>query len=433
MDNYNETLNYIHSLGMYSNPPHTDLRKIKYLCSLFGSPQDCYKTIHVAGTNGKGSTVAMLFNILKELGYKTGKFISPYIENFNERISTDNGDISEEDLVYYANKIKKTLDKNNIPNEFMPNEFDFVTLTAFLYYKEKGCEYAVIETGLGGSLDPTNVIKSPLASVITSIGLDHMQILGDTVEEIAVWKCGIIKRNSPVVLYPLNKESVTNIVKKTANEKNSEFIIPDVKSLKITDENIDFTQFEYKNKTYKIKLLGRHQIYNALTVIETINCLFKNDSVLYNAIYNGIEKTFFPARFEILSREPPIILDGAHNISGVIALKETIKNLLPNKKIILVCGMMRDKNPDELIKIIAGEDFVAQFIGVPVDSSRAEDPRILCKIAEKYHSDCGYCDDLKELEYLFLNAYKLNRPVVCFGSLYLAGDVKKILNNARPT
>ncbi|MCL2816602.1 MAG: Mur ligase family protein, partial [Oscillospiraceae bacterium] len=253
MNNYTETLNYIHSLGKYSNPPHTDLSKIKYLCNLFGNPQDSYKTIHIAGTNGKGSSAAMLANILTELGYKTGRFISPFITDFTERISVDGVDISEEDIVYYAGKIKKTIDA--LESKFMPNEFEFVTLMAFLYYRENNCDIAVIETGLGGRLDPTNAIKSPLASVIMSIGLDHMKQLGDTVEKIAAEKCGIIKPNSPVVLYPLNQKSVIDIVGNTAREKNSEFIMPDIKSLKILkilEENIDFTKFEYKNKIYKI-------------------------------------------------------------------------------------------------------------------------------------------------------------------------------------
>jgi len=434
MNTYHETLNYIRSLGKYSNPPHTDLSKIKYLCNLFDNPQDGCKTIHIAGTNGKGSTAAMLFNILKELGYKTGKFISPYIENFNERISTGKGDISEEDIVYYANKIKKTLDENNVLWGFMPNEFDFVTLMAFLYYRGKGCEIAVIETGLGGRLDPTNVIKSPLASVITQVGLDHMQILGDTVEKIALEKCGIIKEKSPVVLYPLNSENVIDAVKNTACEKNCEFIMPDVKFLKITEENIDFTQFEYKNKTYKTKLPGRHQVYNALTVIETAEHLFAEQGLcsrrvqeIYNAIYAGIEKTFFPARFEILSKEPLVIFDGAHNISGVTALKEAIKNLLPDKKIILICGMMRDKNPGELIKIIAGENFAERFIAVPVENPRAEQPRILCEIAQKYCRICEYRRDLNDLTRVFENIAG-DHAAVCFGSLYLAGDIKKLCN-----
>ena len=449
MKNYTETLDYIHSLGMYSNPPHKDLNKIKYLCGLFENPQDSYKTIHIAGTNGKGSTAAMTANILQEFGYKTGRFISPFIENFTERISVDNCDISEDEIIYYANKVKKTIGENNPPKEFMPNEFEFITLMAFLYYKEKNCEIAVVETGLGGRLDPTNVIKSPLVSVITSIGLDHMKLLGDTVEKIAAEKCGIIKQNSQVALYPLNSESVINIVRNTAKEKNCGFIMPDIKSLKILEENIYFTEFEYKNKIYKTKLLGRHQVYNALTVIETVNCLL--DSVnnfapkppfergcreaagVCHAVYAGIEKTFFPARFEILSKNPAFIFDGAHNISAVTVLKETIKNLLPEKKIILLCGMLKDKKPKEALKEICAEPFVHKFIAVPVDSPRSETPENLCACASEYCKNAAYNHDLRDAlknaleEASALNSNGEDSAIICFGSLYLAGDVKKIV------
>ena len=436
MDKYKETLNYIHSLGMYSKPPQTDLSKIKELCKLFGNPQDSYKTIHVAGTNGKGSTVAMLFDIIKNLGYKTGKFISPYIEKFTERIAANDGDISEEALIYYAEKVKRTIAESNIPKNFMPNEFEFITLLAFLYYREKNCEIAVIETGLGGRLDPTNIIKSPLASVITSISLDHTQVLGDTIEKIAAEKCGIIKENSPVILYPLNSESVINIVKNTAREKHSEFIMPDIKLLKILEENIYFTRFEYKNREYKIKLLGRHQVYNAITAIETINYLFVGTNcVRPPKSHNSHGRTqfvptFFPSRFEILSKSPLVIFDGAHNISGVTALKETIKNLLPDKKIILICGMLRGKNAKESLKEICAEKFVRKFIAVPVDSPRTESPETLCKYASEYCENAEYSYNLHDAvsKAVAEASVSENFAVVCFGSLYLSADVKKTVN-----
>ena len=426
MYNYIETLEYIGSFGKHSNPPHTNLNKIKYLCALFENPQDSCKTIHIAGTNGKGSTAAMLASISKELGYKTGRFISPYIENFTERISINNADISEEEVVCYAQKIKNTIETHRIPENFMPNEFDFVTLMAFLYYREKNCDIAVIETGLGGRLDPTNVIASPSASVITSVSLDHMQILGDTVEKIAAEKCGIIKEGSPVVFYPLNCESVTDIARNTASKKNCELIIPDMTSLKITQEKPDRTRFSYKDKIYELKLAGRHQVYNALTVIETINCIFKPRPAPYEAIYSGLKNTFFPVRFEILSKEPLVIVDGAHNISGVTALKEAIKNLLPDKKIILVCGMMKDKNPEEVIKYIAGEEFVKTFIGVPVNSPRAENPQKLCEIAGRYVTDACCGDNLSETISDIIENHQ-PEAIIFFGSLYLAGEVKKIV------
>jgi len=422
MTDYEKTLNYIHSLGMYSNPPQTDLSKIKYLCNLFGDPQNSCKTLHIAGTNGKGSTTAMIFNILEESGYKTGKFISPYIEKFNERISTEDGDISNEDIINYTNKLK-----NKIPKNFMPNEFEFLTLMAFLYYREKNCEYAAVETGLGGDLDPTNVIKSPEVSVITQIGLDHTQILGNTIEKIAQKKCGIIKNNSPVVLYPLNAPNIVDIVQKTANKKQSELIIPDISKLKILDENIDFTYFEYKNAEYKIKLLGRHQVYNALTVIESLNVLFKNN---YKAVYKGIEKTYFPARFEILFKDPLFIFDGAHNISGISVLCDTVKNLLPDKKIILICGMLKDKNPREALEKICSESFVYKFIAVQVNSPRSETAENLCEYVLEYCENAEFADNLQNaVVQAFYEAKEKNLAVISFGSLYLAADIKKSIKS----
>ena len=437
--NYTQALNYIHSLGKYSNPPHKDLTKIKFLCSLFNNPQDSYKIIHVAGTNGKGSAASMLANILCGMGYKTGRFISPFIVDFTERISIINNyktdDISREDIIYYTNKIIEIFEENNVKSTgSMPNEFEFITLLAFLYYRDKYCEFAVIETGLGGRLDPTNAVESPLASVIMSVSLDHMKVLNcNTVEEIAVEKCGIIKQNSKVIFYPLNKQSVLDIAKNIAREKNCGFIMPDISSLEISEENLNFTEFKYKNKNYKIKLAGRHQVYNAVTVIETIECLF-GDS--YKSVYNGVKNTFFPARFEILSKNPLVIFDGAHNMDGIAALRETIKNLLPGKKIILICGMLKDKRPELILKEICGEDFIYKFIAVPVDSPRSESPENLMKYAGKYCANAEYNYNLRDAVKNALsginhdNIDNLNNfAVICFGSLYLASEVKKIINS----
>lgn len=417
-------------MGKHSNPPHTDLSKIAYLCGLLENPQDSYKTIHIAGTNGKGSTAAMLADILSESGCKTGRFISPFIENFTERISINGTEISENEVVFYAQKIKNILCEKKVPDKFYPNEFDFVTLMAFLHYREKNCCISVIETGLGGRIDPTNIIKSPLAAVITSIGLDHMQYLGETVEKIAAEKCGIIKSGSPVVLYPHNCQSVKEIAKNAAFEKNCKFVVPDIKSLKIFEEKIDGAKFEYKNRPYEINLAGKHQIYNAITAIETILSISKNEIGLYDLICRGLKKTIFPARFEILSKNPLVVIDGAHNIPGVISLKETIKRLMPNKKIILICGMMKDKNPEETIKHIAGENFIDEFVGVPVDSPRAETPKKLCEIAGRYCADAKYGDNLSEIVAEVFENQMLkseNYAVVFFGSLYLAGEIKRIM------
>jgi len=214
--NYQDCLDYMNSLGRFSKKP--GLEKIKYLCGLFDNPQEAYKSIHIAGTNGKGSATAMLANIMRGLDYKTGRFISPYIYDFTERVSVNGEEISRDDVIFYTRKIKQAIDK--LPEEYKPNTFQFVTLLAFLYYRDKNCEIAVLETGLGGRFDPTNIIKSPLVSVIMQIGMDHMAVLGcDTVEQIAHEKCGIIKENCALVLYPANLPSVIKIAEQTAREQ----------------------------------------------------------------------------------------------------------------------------------------------------------------------------------------------------------------------
>ena len=428
--NYENCLDYINSLGRFSAKP--GLEKIKYLCGLFDNPQENYAGAHIAGTNGKGSATAMLANIIQELGYKTGRFISPYIYEFTERVSVNGLDISRDDIILYTEKIRRVI--KNIPEEYKPNAFQFTTLLAFLYYKDKNCDIAVLETGLGGRIDPTNILKSPLVSVIMQIGMDHAAQLGSTVEQIAREKCGIIKENGALVLYPANQPSVINIAEQTAREKNSIFIMPDLKYLKILDENIDGTSFQYKNKDYALKLLGEYQVYNALTVIEAADYLFESGKIRGScgAIYTGIKRTRFPARLEILSRNPLVIFDGAHNIPAVVALRETIKNLLPDKKIILICGMLKDKEPENIIKNIAGESFVDKFIAVPVNLERAEAPENLRGIAAEYCANVEAAANLNEgLAQAVREAARDNLAVICFGSLYLAADLKRELENIK--
>ena len=430
--NYEACLNYINSLMVYAKSGgDVGLKKIRYLCELFNNPQEDFKSIHVAGTNGKGSAVAMLSNIMSEAGHKNGRFISPYIHEFTERISIDNIDISRDDIVLYTNKIKTTLEEANVPNDYMPNPFQFITIMAFLYYKAQKCELAVLETGLGGRLDPTNIVKSPLVSVIMQIGMDHMDVLGNTIEQIAREKCGIIKENSAIVLYPLNHLSVMEIAKETAQEKNCEFIMPNLEELKILEENISHTIFEYKSKIYKLGLIGKHQVYNAVTVIEAADYLYNSAKTQssYDFIQVALKKTKFPSRFEVISSKPLLIFDGAHNLPGIFALRETIKNLLPDKKIILVCGMLKDKDPETLIKNIAGEDFVERFIAVPVDNPRAEAPENLCKIAAKYNT-AAILEASSSVSDGLTQALKLceaaggNLAIIAFGSLYLANEIR---------
>lgn len=427
---YDETLKYIHSLGMYSKKKAVDLSKMQYLCSLFNNPQECFDIIHVAGTNGKGSTVAALHNIFVELGYKTGKYISPFIRCFNEKISINGCDISDDDIVLYSNLIRDKIVSENICEDLLPNEFEFTTLMAFLYYKNWGCDIVALETGLGGRLDPTNVIKNPLVSVITSISFDHMAILGNTIEKIADEKCGIIKDNSHTVLYPLNESGVIELVESVAKSKNNIVSVPDISQIKIIKETLEYTEFIYKNRKYRIKLIGGHQVYNAITAIETvltlINCgklSIKDKNAVYETIYRGLEKTYFPARFEILSTEPLIIFDGAHNISGVETLSKNINNLLKDKNITLICGILKDKEPEIMLKEILKLPNLIKFIAVPIDLDRAMTSEELCNIALKYFDKSEYIKNFKDLEMTLKNLIctaTKDDAIICFGSLYLA-------------
>jgi len=396
---------------MFSKKP--GLEKTRYLCGLFDNPQEAYPSIYITGTNGKGSATAMLANILAERGNKTGRFISPYIYDFAERISINNINIPSDDIIRYTKKIKNMLE--SVPEDYMPNTFGFITLIAFLYYRDKSCDIAVIETGLGGRLDPTSVIKSPLVSLVMQIGLDHTDILGDTVEKIAFEECSGAAR-CPVIIYP-NPPSVIKIAEQTSRE----LIIPDLNKLEITSEDISGAEFIYKGDNYKLKLAGRHQIYNALTVIETAKYIGAD----YGAIYNGISGTDFPARLEIISRKPLLIFDGAHNMPAVCGLRDNIKRLLPGK-IILICGMLKDKQPEHIIKNIAGEDFVAKFIAVPVNNPRAVSASDLRDIASECGADAeAYADLRVALAQAMSEAARDNLAVVAFGSLYLAGEIKR--------
>ena len=458
---YDETLNYIHSLGMYSKKKAVDLSKMQYLCSLFDNPQECFDVIHIAGTNGKGSTVAMLCNILAGLGYNnTGKYISPFIERFNERISVNGVDIPDDELVFLTNLIRDKIASANIPEDFLPNEFEFITIVAFLYYKKCGCEIVILETGLGGTLDPTNVVKNPLASVITSISFDHMAVLGDTLEKIAGWKCGIIKDNSLTVLYPLNESAVINLVEATAKSKNNNLIFPDISQIEIIKESLEYTEFRYKRRDYKIKLIGNHQVYNAVTVIETILTLVDCGKVnpvgtnsvrpptqnnlqrqtqfalttktIYEAIYQGLAETYFPARFEVLSASPLVIFDGAHNISGVETLSKNINKLLGDKKVTLICGMSNDKQPEISLEKILKLPQLVKFIAVAANSNRAIPSKELCEIAKKYYKNAEYIEDFDTLKATLNNLMQKaaeDEAIICFGSLYLAGGIKQIVRD----
>lgn len=403
--NYSQTLEFIHSLGNFSRP--AGLCRITAAVAALGSPQNNFCSVHIAGTNGKGSVSAMLAKILKEAGYKTGLFISPYIINFRERIQINGEFISENDLVRYAELVRETgIDLS---------EFEFITAAAFSYFSDKKCDIVIAETGLGGRLDATNILNSAV-TVITKIGMDHSAVLGDTVEKIAAEKCGIIK-NSPVTVSSYDQpENALRVIENTANR----LVIPDKSQLRVISCDESGSIFIYKDKEYRISLAGRHQIENALTVIETVaNSGFK---IPYETVAKALKETIFPARAEIICEKPLVLLDGAHNPDGAKALAGILSRYAG--KVTAVIGMMRDKDCSSVLA--ATLPFCKAAVAVTVENMpRSLEAGELARKASKYcpsFTADSYSDAIEK-------SYSLaaGEPVFVFGSLYLAGGIRNEL------
>ncbi len=398
--NYKETLEYIHSLGNFSMP--ATLSRISAVMEKLGNPQNEYKSIHIAGTNGKGSVSAMLASVFSEAGFKTGLFISPFIIDFRERIQINGEYISEKDLCFYAERIKEL----NIPL----TEFEFITAVAFLYFKEKNIDILICETGLGGRLDATNVLNKKIATVITKIGLDHTAILGDTIEKIAAEKCGIL-RNCPTVTTAFQDEKALNVIKKSADK----LYLPDLKYFETVGENT----YIYKGKMYELSLKGDYQIENSLMVLETLNCI--DCDIPYDTVYKAINNTFLPARMEKLGENPLIILDGAHNPDGAEVL---VKELKKYKNVTAIVGMCRDKDCEEFLKKTLA--YCENAVTVEIKSQ----PRSL-SLEEIYSLASKYTQVYKANDYK--TALKIAKevsngnPIFIFGSLYLAAGIREIL------
>ena len=400
--NYIETLDYIHSLGNFGKPP--TLERIKTVLEKIGNPQNNFKSIHIAGTNGKGSVSAMLNKVFTLAGYKTALFISPFIIDFCERIQICGEFISKKDLCKYAKKVK------DINIEL--TEFEFITAMAFLYFSDNNCDIAIIETGLGGQLDATNALQNVIANVITKIGLDHTAVLGDSIEKITAEKCGIIK-NCPVITTYNQPPKAMEILEKYKP------IIPHKNSLKILKSDIFGNTYIYKDKKFETSLSGEHQIENSLLVIETVNNC--GIGIPYNLIYEALANTYFPARMELISRKPLIVLDGAHNPDGAQALGEMMKK--HKGKISAIIGVMKDKDVEKVLATTL--PYCKNAVTVEVEnmprSLKAEQLKIL---AEKY-CPCvtaqNYDDALQKI--------KGEDTIFVFGSLYLASSIREKLKN----
>ncbi|MEE1025888.1 MAG: folylpolyglutamate synthase/dihydrofolate synthase family protein [Acutalibacteraceae bacterium] len=418
---YKESLNYIHSLNRFGIKP--GLERINALLKKLGNPEEKLKCIHIAGTNGKGSTSTALSNIMIAEGKKTGLFISPFVVNFRERIQINGEYIKEKDLANLTYEISKIVPEVEKEVEDNITEFEFITALMFSYFKEQNCDVVILEVGLGGRLDSTNVIEKPLASVITQIALDHIAVLGDTIEKIALEKCGIIKENRPVITSSNQNPMALPVIEKTAEDKNSPLKIANIslaENVKIAPYGSEFT---YKGMNITVNLAGRHQIENMTAAAETALTL----GVSKTAIVRGIANTKFPARLEILSRSPLVILDGAHNENGA----DVLANYLDEHKLtpVTLMGMMADKNCEAVVEKIASRSkavFTVKVEGNP----RTETAENLSQIAGKYCVNSFTAENYNSaLSLAFQRCQKTNLPLLICGSLYLASDIRDMAIN----
>ncbi len=408
-------IEYIHSLSKFGKK--SGLSNTQEILKRLGNPHKKLKFIHIAGTNGKGSTSNMIENILISHNYKVGYYTSPYIEFFNERICINNKTISADDLVSYTNRVADVLDG------ITPIEFEFITCLAMLYFYEQKCDVVVMEVGLGGRFDSTNVISTPLCSVICPIGYDHTGILGESLEEIAFEKAGIIKENSDVVISPQMNPVCIGVINKKCLKTSSNLIYPQKKAQNIS-YGMPYTEFSYDGLEVKLSLKGKYQVQNAITAIEAARVVKHKLPINDEDILNGLKNSSWKCRFEVFENSPTIVLDGAHNSHGIEALMDSINTYFKNRKKIFVFSMLNEKDYKKSVEMIIGmADFI---IATSVPSLRQTSAYEIYNEIKKSKENCIYQEDpVKALQLAKQKAKKEDSAIFVFGSLYLSGMLRK--------
>lgn len=396
------------------------LEHMKKLCEVYGNPQEGLNYIHVAGTNGKGSVVSYLREILYNAKLNVGTFTSPYIECFNERITFNKQFIPDELIIKYTNEIINKYDYLKENNIELPSFFALCTLICFMYFRDVKPDVVILEVGIGGLLDSTNVI-TPLISIISNVSYDHMSILGNTIEEIATNKLGIVKENVPLVT--INNPLINNLIIETCEKNNSKLILVDQNDIKNINLKIGSSKFDYKKyKNINIKMSGLHQTENASLVIEAINLLKDKFLLTDDNIYQGLFNTFWPGRLEVIRDNPYIILDGAHNIDGITRLHDFIKTIKKDfNEIVLVLAISSNKETQKMILEI--EQDVEKIIFTSFSYKRSEDYNILFEYSNHYKKE--KCENIDEL----INRSKQNKDEkiawIFSGSLYFVSELRK--------
>ena len=419
MQNMDNTLNYLYSLEKFGIS--LGLHKIARLLEPFDNPQDKIKVIHIAGTNGKGSTAAIIESILIEHGFKVGLYTSPHLVRFNERIRINKKEISDEDIIKYTEKLRPIEEKITLKDPV--TFFDFTTAMAYLYFFDNQVDYAIMEVGLGGTLDSTNILKKPEIAIITNISKEHEQFLGDTISKIAKEKAGIIKENIKVVTGEEKIEAL-KVIKKISDEKKSKLFILD-ECCKIERFNGSFNYYGLKNnfKELKLNLFGEHQIKNASLAILSTEVI-DSFNINYKKLKKALLNVKWEGRFEIVSKNPFFIIDGAHNPAGAKILADNLKKF-NYEKLILIMSIMEDKDLEKIFSYLASLSDILVLTKAEID--RASNIDNLEKVAKKYCKKIFKFEKILDAVNFSLDKACKN-DLICFtGSLYAVGDFKKLI------
>jgi len=414
---YQEALAYISTVSSRGSKP--GLERIRTLMDGLGNVQNRLKFVHLAGTNGKGSTSCMLSNILMQAGYKTGLFISPFIIRFNERMQVTGSHMPDDTLAEIVERVSKVADAM----DDAPTEFELITAAAFVWFAEENCDIVVLETGLGGRLDATNLIETNECAVITNIGIDHTDYLGSTLAEIAYEKACIIKDGRPVVSYGSDREAL-DVIMNYALTHGNPITVTDFDAIEPVSADLTGQSFRYEGADYTIRLLGAHQQRNAALVLETVKVLRELGwRISHKHVTDGMAAAQWPARFELLHEDPIVFVDGAHNIQGVESLCRAVKDYLGGRRIVCLTGVLADKDWQQMMQLL--QSFASDFITVTPDSPRALTNEELAAYLRDAGCEARAAESVAEGMTLALQRAKdTDSVVVACGSLYMASEIR---------
>ncbi len=419
-----EAIEYIHSICWKGSVP--GLERTQTLLKLMGNPEKKLKFVHIAGTNGKGSTAAMTASILQKAGYRTGLYTSPYIYRFNERMQVNGSEISDEDLAAVTEFVKPLAESM----EESPTEFELVSCIAFEYFYRQNCDIVVLEVGMGGAMDSTNVIETPEVAVITNIGLDHTEYLGDTIEKIAETKAGIFKENGSAVIYR-SAPSVEKVLEETCRERNLKLKKADFDGINLISHDLQGQVFDCGDrKNLHLPLLGNHQLKNAAVVLGIVDTLIERGwKITEQNIRDGLRDVRWPGRFDIVGTDPLFIIDGGHNPQCLEALVGNIQDYLAGRKIIALTGVLADKDYADMYKPVM--PFVQQFVCITPPNPRKLEAEQLAQYLRNAGASATACASVDEGVRKAVELAGRDGVVMCFGSLYTIGAIKDALTDGK--